>query len=51
MKKQYASILLTLTCFLGLGVGAEGQSQREVVVTVPYELWQVVRRSPRAHIQ
>src|SRR3989442_12602325 len=37
MKKQYASILLTLTCFLGLGVGAEGQSQREVVVTVPYE--------------
>ena len=37
MKKQYASILLTLTCVLGLGVGAEGQSQREVVMTVPYE--------------
>ena len=37
MKKQYASILLTLTCVLGLGVGAEGQSQREVIVTVPYE--------------
>ena len=37
MKKQYASILLTLTCLLGLGVGAEGQSQREVVMTVPYE--------------
>ena len=37
MKKQYASILLTLTCLLGLGVGAEGQSQREVIVTVPYE--------------
>src|SRR5690348_16505462 len=37
MKKQYASILLTLTCFLGLGMGAEGQSQREVVMTVPYE--------------
>ena len=37
MKKQYASILLSLTCLLGLGVGAEGQSQREVVMTVPYE--------------
>ena len=37
MKKQYASILLTLTCALALGVGAEGQSQREVVMTVPYE--------------
>ncbi|HEV2728443.1 MAG TPA: hypothetical protein VGV15_00295 [Terriglobales bacterium] len=37
MKKQYASILLTLTCLLGLGVGAEGQSQREVVMTVPYQ--------------
>jgi hypothetical protein len=37
MKKQYVSILVTLTCFLGLGVGAEGQSQCEVVMTVPYE--------------
>ena len=37
MKEQYASILLTLTCLLGLGAGAEGQSQREVVMTVPYE--------------
>ncbi len=37
MKKQYASILLTITCFLALGVGAEGQAQREVVVTIPYE--------------
>jgi hypothetical protein len=37
VKKQYVSTLLTLTCFLGLGVGAEGQAQREVVMTVPYE--------------
>jgi hypothetical protein len=37
MKKHYASILLTVICFLGLGVGAKGQSQREVVMTVPYE--------------
>jgi hypothetical protein len=35
--QKYASILLTLICFLGLGVAAEGQSQQEVVVTVPYE--------------
>jgi hypothetical protein len=37
MKKHYPSMLLTLTCFLGLGVGAEGEAQREVVMTVPYE--------------
>jgi hypothetical protein len=37
MKKQYAGILLTLTCFLGLAVGAEGQGPRELVVTVPFD--------------
>ena len=37
MKKHYASILLTLTCCMVLGVDAEGQAQREVVMTAPYE--------------
>src|SRR5438445_11362449 len=37
MKKHYASMLLTLTCCMVLGVDAEGQAQREVVMTVPYE--------------
>ena len=37
MKKHYASILLTLVSLVSLGVGAEGQDRREVVVTVPYE--------------
>ncbi len=37
MKKQYACILLALASFLALGVGAEAQVQREVVVVVPFE--------------
>lgn len=37
MKKHYAGILLTLVSLVSLGVGAEGQDRREVVVTVPYE--------------
>jgi hypothetical protein len=37
MKKQYAQILLTVTCFLGLGVVAQAQGQRELTVTVPFD--------------
>ncbi len=37
MKKQCACILLALASFLALGVGAEAQPQREVVVVVPFE--------------
>ena len=37
MKKHHESMLLTLTCCMVLGVDAEGQAQREVVMTVPYE--------------
>jgi hypothetical protein len=37
MKKYYASTLLTLICFIGLGVGARAEEKREVIVTVPYE--------------
>jgi hypothetical protein len=37
MKKHYASILLTLVCVVGFGVGAHGQEKPEVIVTVPFE--------------
>ena len=37
MKKKFASMLLTLTCFLGLGVAARATTRVETVVTVPFE--------------
>jgi hypothetical protein len=37
MKKKFASILLTLTCFLGLGVAARATTRVETVVTLPFE--------------
>jgi hypothetical protein len=37
MKKKFASILLTLTCLLGLGVAARATTQAEIVVTLPFE--------------
>jgi len=37
MKKKYASILLTLTCLLGLGVAAKAQIRGEIIVTLPFE--------------
>jgi hypothetical protein len=37
VKKQYAGMLLTISCLLTLSVGAQGQDQREVTVTVPFE--------------
>jgi hypothetical protein len=37
MKKKCASILLTLTCFLGLGVAARATTRVETVVTLPFE--------------
>lgn len=37
MKKNYASFLLTLICFLGLGASAQAQSRGDIVVTLPFE--------------
>ena len=37
MKKKFASIVLTLTGVLGLGVTAHATTQAEIVVTLPFE--------------
>jgi hypothetical protein len=37
MKKKIASIVLTLTGLLGLGVSARATTQVEIVVTLPFE--------------
>jgi hypothetical protein len=37
MKKSYLTAVLTLTCFLGIGMGARAQDIDAVVVTVPFE--------------
>jgi hypothetical protein len=37
MKKKFASIVLTLTGVLGLGVAARATTQAEIVVTLPFE--------------
>jgi hypothetical protein len=37
MKKSYFTVLLTLTCLLGLGINARAQDASRVVVTVPFE--------------
>jgi hypothetical protein len=37
MKKLYLNVVLTLTCLLGLGLGARAQDASRVVVTVPFE--------------
>jgi hypothetical protein len=37
MKKKFASIVLTLTGVLGLGVTARATTQAEIVVTLPFE--------------
>ena len=37
MNKKFASILLTLTCSLGLGVAARATTRVETVVTLPFE--------------
>lgn len=37
MKKKFASIVLTLTGVLGLGVSARATTQAEIVVTLPFE--------------
>jgi len=36
MKKQYAKILITLICLLGMGVAAEAGGRVEIVMTLPY---------------
>jgi len=37
VKKKYATILVTIICFLGLGVAAKAQTRNEIVVTLPFE--------------
>jgi hypothetical protein len=37
MKKQYLTVLFTLICVLGLGVGARAQEEDTVVAKVPYD--------------
>jgi hypothetical protein len=37
MKKQYVTVLFTLICVLGLGLGAPAQEEDTVVAKVPYD--------------
>jgi hypothetical protein len=37
MKRSYFAAVLTLTCLLGLGIGAHAQDTEGVRVTVPFE--------------
>ena len=37
MKKQYVTVLFTLICVLGLGLGARAQEEDTVVAKVPYD--------------
>jgi len=37
MKKQYLTVLFTLICVLGLGLGARAQEQDTVVTNVPFD--------------
>jgi hypothetical protein len=37
MKKQYLTVLFTLICVLGLGLGARAQEEDTVVAKVPFD--------------
>ena len=37
MKTSYVTVAITLTCLLGLGIGAHAQDAGRVIVTVPFE--------------
>ncbi len=37
MKKQYVTVLFTLICVVGLGLGARAQEQGTVVTKVPFD--------------
>jgi len=37
MKKQYVTVLFTLICVLGLGLGARAQEEDTVVTKVPFD--------------
>ncbi|MGA2457068.1 MAG: hypothetical protein ABSF85_05840 [Terriglobales bacterium] len=37
MKKSYLTVVLTLTCLLGLGISACAQNASNIVVNVPFE--------------
>ena len=37
MKKQYLTVLFTLICVLGLGLGAQAQEEDTVLAKIPYD--------------
>jgi hypothetical protein len=37
MKKSYLTVVLTLTCLLGLGISARAQDADKIAVNVPFE--------------
>jgi hypothetical protein len=37
MKKSYLTVVLTLTCLLGLGISASAQDTSNIVANVPFE--------------
>ena len=37
MKKSYLTVVLTLTCLLGLGISARAQDEDKIAVNVPFE--------------
>jgi hypothetical protein len=37
MKKSFVTVVLTLTCLLGLGISASAQDASNIVVNVPFE--------------
>jgi len=37
MKTSYFTVVLTLTCLLGLGIGGHAQDAGRVIVKVPFE--------------
>jgi hypothetical protein len=37
VRKKYASVLVAIICFLGLGVASKAEIRDEIVVTLPFE--------------
>ena len=48
MKKSYLTVVLTLTCLLGLSGGAHAQDASRIVVNVPFDFVGEARRFPLA---
>ena len=49
MKKSLLTVVLPLTCLLGLGVSARAQEVDKLAVNVPSNLSPEVRHFPQAH--